>query len=89
MSQDTLFSTGSEDSNISYVRLTPYGELEEDRMDNKDVPPKLFHRPRLDSLSVPNLVNQYLNAMSTCEKNFNKLFFGKKIIRLHTDYQKM
>ena len=59
VSQDTLFSTGSEDSNVSYVRLTPYGELDEERMENKDVPSKRFQRPSIDSLSVPNLANQY------------------------------
>ena len=41
-------------------------------MDNKDVPPKLFHRPRLDSLSVPNLVNQYHDHIpSSTNKSYN------------------
>ena len=81
VSQDTLFSTGSEDSNVSYVRLTPYGELDEDRTDNKDVPSKKLQRPSIDSLSVPNLVDHYqerltysTNKPSDYQKNDNQRF---------------
>ena len=84
VSQDTLFSTGSEDSNVSYVRLTPYGELDEDRIDNKDVPSKKFQRPSIDSLSVPNLVDQYhgkitysTNKPSDYQRNDNSRSYEK------------
>ena len=93
VSQDTLFSTGSEDSNVSYVRLTPYGELDEDRINNKDVPSKKFQRPSIDSLSVPNLVDQYqerlaysTNKPSYYQKNDNSRSYEKSH---HTKPQKV
>ena len=93
VSQDTLFSTGSEDSNVSYVRLTPYGELDEDRIDNKDVPSKKFQRPSIDSLSVPNLVDQYhgkitysTNKPSDYQRNDNSRSYEKFH---HTNSQKV
>ena len=49
----TLFSNSSDDGDTSYLRLTPYGKLD-DRVSEEQ-----NGRQSIDSLSVPNLINKF------------------------------
>ena len=66
LSQDTLFDTESEDGRISYVRLTPYGKLE-DEDGNNDLN-GMFQRSSINGLNVPTL-NDRFNQASEQTKN--------------------
>ena len=51
----TLFSTSSDDGDTRYLRLTPYGKLD-DRVSEE----QNYHgRQSIDSLSVPNLIDKF------------------------------
>ena len=51
----TLFSTSSDDGDTRYLRLTPYGKLD-DRVSEDQIN---HGRRSIDSLSVPNLIDKF------------------------------
>ena len=51
----TLFSTSSDDGDTRYLRLTPYGKLDDGVSEDQ-----INHgRQSIDSLSVPNLIDKF------------------------------
>ena len=54
----TLFSTSSDDGDTRYLRLTPYGKLDDGVSEDQ-----INHgRQSIDSLSVPNLIDKFRDS---------------------------